>query len=157
EKDSSVSGLQDFLGNGIFNSDGVLWKLQRKTASYEFNTKSLRNFIVEIVTVETQTRLIPILSKATENNQILDLQNILEQFAFDNVCKLAFNVDPGCLGGDGTTGSVSASAAAAFMHAFKDAAMISSGRFICLFPLLWKMKRILNVRTEIETINLNRS
>ncbi|WJX92296.1 hypothetical protein P8452_73955 [Trifolium repens] len=136
-----ISLLHDFLGNGIFNSDGDLWKLQRKTASYEFNTKSLRNFIVENVTVETQTRLIPILSKATENNQILDLQNLLERFAFDNVCKLAFNVDPGCLGGDFTAG-------AAFMHAFEEAAMISSGRFMCLLPLLWKMKKYLNVGPE---------
>lgn len=133
--------LQDFLGTGIFNSDGELWKLQRKTASYEFNTKSLRNFVIENVIVETQTRLIPILSKATINNKILDLQDVLERFAFDNVCKLAFNVDPGCLGGDGTAG-------AAFMLAFEDAAMLSSGRFMCALPFTWKIKKFLNVGTE---------
>ncbi|CAK8542990.1 unnamed protein product [Lathyrus sativus] len=137
-----ISLLQDFLGRGIFNSDGDLWKLQRKTASYEFNTKSLRNFIVENVTVETQTRLIPILSKATEKNEVLDLQDLLECFAFDNVCKLAFNVDPGCLGGDGTTGNAS------FMRAFEDAAVLSSGRFMSLFPSSWKVKKILNTGTE---------
>lgn len=137
-----INLLQDFLGRGIFNSDGDLWKLQRKTASYEFNTKSLRNFIVQNVTVETETRLIPILSKATEKNEIIDLQDVLERFAFDNVCKLAFNVDPGCLGGNGTTG------AAAFMAAFEDAALLSSGRFMTLFPFLWKMKKIFNVGSE---------
>ncbi|XP_058750706.1 cytochrome P450 CYP94D108-like [Vicia villosa] len=137
-----ISFLQDFLGTGIFNSDGDLWKLQRKTASYEFNTKSLRNFIVENVTVETQTRLIPILSKAAEKNNILDLQDILECFAFDNVCKLAFNVDPGCLSGDGTSGNAS------FMRAFEDAAVLSSGRFMSLFPMLWKVQKILNVGAE---------
>ncbi|KAK4786646.1 hypothetical protein SAY86_010479 [Trapa natans] len=41
--------LGDFLGKGIFNSDGELWRIQRKTASYEFNSRSLRNFIVENV------------------------------------------------------------------------------------------------------------
>ncbi|CAI8613745.1 unnamed protein product [Vicia faba] len=137
-----ISLLQDFLGTGIFNSDGDLWKLQRKTASYEFNTKSLRNFIMENVTVETQTRLIPILSKSAEKNNVLDLQDLLECFAFDNVCKLAFNVDPGCLGGEGTTGNAS------FMRAFEDAALLSSGRFMSLFPSLWKVKKILNVGTE---------
>ncbi|KAL4650220.1 hypothetical protein ACB092_01G071300 [Castanea dentata] len=89
--------LKDFLGQGIFNSDGELWKIQRKTASYEFNTKSLRNFIMENVTVEISTRLVPVLTKALETQQVLDLQDILERFAFDNICKLAFNVDPSCL------------------------------------------------------------
>ncbi|KAL2491168.1 Cytochrome [Abeliophyllum distichum] len=91
--------LEDFLGRGIFNTDGELWKIQRKTASYEFNTKSLRNFALENVTMELQTRLIPILEKALKNERILDFQDILERFAFDNICKVAFNVDPGWVGG----------------------------------------------------------
>ncbi|KAJ7976551.1 Cytochrome P450 [Quillaja saponaria] len=136
-----ISLLEDFLGNGIFNSDNELWKIQRKTASYEFNTKSLRNFVMENVTVEIRTRLLPILSKASETKRFLDLQDILERFAFDNVCKLAFNVDPGCLGGDGTAG-------AGFMRAFEDAATLSSGRFMYAFPLLWKVKKFLQVGTE---------
>ncbi|KAJ6967843.1 hypothetical protein NC653_035927 [Populus alba x Populus x berolinensis] len=51
------------------------------------------------------------------------MQDILERFAFDNICKVAFNVDPACLGGDGTSGGE-------FMRAFEDAATLSSGRFI---------------------------
>lgn len=133
--------LEDFLGRGIFNSDGEPWRLQRKTASYEFNTKSLRNFALENVTVETNTRLIPILAKASETARVLDLQDILERFAFDNVCKLAFNVDPGCLAGDGTTG-------AEFMRAFQDAATLSSGRFLYAIPILGKLKKFLNVGSE---------
>jgi cytochrome P450 len=41
--------LHDLLGKGIFNSDGDAWKLQRKVASYEFNTRSLRNFVLRVV------------------------------------------------------------------------------------------------------------
>ncbi|KAK6124828.1 hypothetical protein DH2020_041444 [Rehmannia glutinosa] len=115
--------LKDFLGEGIFNSDGDLWKIQRKTASYEFNTKSLRNFVMENVAFELKTRLIPILENSARNDTVLDFQDILERFAFDNICKVAFNVDPGCLGGDGTVGGE-------FMRAFEDAANLSSGRFI---------------------------
>ncbi|XP_061369939.1 cytochrome P450 CYP94D108-like [Gastrolobium bilobum] len=136
-----ITLLDDFLGRGIFNSDGELWKVQRKTASYEFNTKSLRNFVMENVTVEIQTRLLPILSRASEKNRVIDLQDMLERFAFDNVCKLAFDVDPGCLGGDGTAG-------AEFMAAFENAAMLSSGRFMCAFPWLWRLRKVLNVGTE---------
>ncbi|PON90375.1 Cytochrome P450, E-class, group I [Trema orientale] len=139
--DGFIIVLRDFLGRGIFNSDGELWKVQRKTASYEFNTKSLRNFAMENVVVELETRLIPALEKASETGRVMDLQDVLERFAFDNVCKLAFNVDPGCLGGDGTAG-------ADFMQAFEDAAMLSSGRFRYSFPYFWKVKRFLNVGTE---------
>ncbi|XWS74667.1 hypothetical protein CRYUN_Cryun01aG0017600 [Craigia yunnanensis] len=133
--------LKDFLGQGIFNSDGELWKIQRKTASYEFNTKSLRNFIIDNVRLETSTRLIPVLNQASKTHQVLDLQDILEQFAFDNICKLAFNLDPGCLGGDGKSGSQ-------FMRAFEDAASLSSGRFMYAFPFLFKIKKIFNMGSE---------
>ncbi|XP_050245150.1 cytochrome P450 94A1-like [Quercus robur] len=138
-----ITLLEDFLGRGIFNSDGELWKLQRKTASYEFNTKSLRNFVMENVTVEINTRLVPILTKASETQQVLDLQDILERFAFDNICKLAFNVDPSCLSVDKTTTS-----AAEFMRAFEDATMLSSGRFMYAIPFLGKVKKFLNVGSE---------
>ncbi|PON34829.1 Cytochrome P450, E-class, group I [Parasponia andersonii] len=139
--DTFVSVLGDFLGRGIFNSDGELWKVQRKTASYEFNTKSLRNFIMESVVVELETRLIPVLGKASETGRVMDLQDVLERFAFDNVCKLAFNVDPGCLRSDGTS-------SAEFMQAFEDAAILSSSRFRHSFPNFWKIKRLLNVGSE---------
>lgn len=136
-----ISSLEDFLGEGIFNSDGHLWKVQRKTASYEFTTKSLRSFAMENVIVEIQTRLIPILEKAAEVDRVLDLQDLLERFAFDNVCKLAFNIDPACLDGDGTDGGE-------FMKAFEDAATISSERFRYVVPLLWRVKKFLNIGSE---------
>ncbi|KAL2232964.1 cytochrome P450 94A1 [Sesamum indicum] len=133
--------LTDFLGKGIFNTDGELWRIQRKTASYEFNTKSLRNFVMENVYVELQTRLIPILESAARTDRVLDVQDILERFAFDNICKVAFNVDPGCLGGDGTAG-------AEFMQAFEDAATLSSGRFMYALPSLFAIKKFLNLGSE---------
>lgn len=54
--DRFISFLEDFLGRGIFNSDGDMWWKQRKTASYEFSTRSLRDFIMSNVTVEINTR-----------------------------------------------------------------------------------------------------
>ncbi|KAJ7972069.1 putative Cytochrome P450 [Quillaja saponaria] len=133
--------LHDFLGQGIFNIDGEPWKVQRKTASYGFNSKSLRNFVMDNVRVEIQTRLVPVLAKAAKTGHVLDLQDILERFAFDNVCKLTFNFDPCCLGDDGTVGTELA-------QAFEDATNLSSGRSRYAFPLLWKIKRHLNVGSE---------
>ncbi|KAK4725595.1 hypothetical protein R3W88_028374 [Solanum pinnatisectum] len=43
--------LEDFLGDGIFNVDGEIWKIQRKSASYEFSTRSLRNFVMQTAQV----------------------------------------------------------------------------------------------------------
>ncbi|XP_019052038.1 PREDICTED: cytochrome P450 94B3-like [Nelumbo nucifera] len=136
-----TSHLEDFLGRGIFNVDGHLWKVQRKTASSEFSTKSLRNFVMDIVNEETLSRLVPLLRKASGQKIVVDMQDIMERFAFDHVCKLAFNVDPGCLGGDNTAG-------AEFMKAFNDAATLSAGRFLYFLPYLWKMKRALNIGSE---------
>nr|AAM95694.1 putative cytochrome P450-dependent fatty acid hydroxylase [Oryza sativa Japonica Group]AAP54533.1 hypothetical protein LOC_Os10g36320 [Oryza sativa Japonica Group] len=45
----AVSMLVDFLGHGIFNSDGEQWLWQQKAASYKFNKRSLRNFVVDTV------------------------------------------------------------------------------------------------------------
>lgn len=139
--DKFIALLRDFLGEGIFNSDGELWRVQRKTASYEFNTRSLRQFVMHNVTVEIESRLVPILFRAEAAGRVLDLQDLLERFAFDNICKLAFNVDPGCLAGDGT-------GEGEFMRAFEEAARISSERFMSAFPLLWVLKRRLNVGSE---------
>ncbi|KAL1191498.1 Cytochrome [Cardamine amara subsp. amara] len=136
-----ISLLEDFLGRGIFNSDGEMWWKQRKTASYEFNTKSLREFVMTNVTVEINTRLVPVLAEAATTGKLIDLQDILERFAFDNICKLAFNVDSACLGDDGATG-------VEFMRAFETAATISSQRFQSIVSYSWKIKKKLNIGSE---------
>ncbi|XP_021745849.1 cytochrome P450 94A2-like [Chenopodium quinoa] len=136
-----ISLLYDFLGTGIFNSDDHLWRHQRKTASFEFNKRSLKNFVLDSVRLEITTRLIPIFKEASGSDRILDLQNILERFSFDNVCKLAFDFDPGCLAGDGSGESE-------FMRAFEDAAMISAARFLYMLPFIWRVKRFFNVGSE---------
>ncbi|XP_015055646.1 cytochrome P450 94A2 isoform X1 [Solanum pennellii] len=130
--------LQDFLGDGIFNVDGEIWKIQRKSASYEFSTRSLRNFVMHTAQVEIHTRLIPILEEASKRGTIIDIQDILERFAFDNIIKLAFNVDANCLGG----------AESEFMQAFDIATTLSSGRFMYAIPFLYKIKKILNIGSE---------
>ena len=66
------------------------------------------------------------------------MQDVLERFAFDNIYKLAFNVDPGCLGGGGTSSSE-------FMQAFADAATLNSGRFLYAFPAFYYFKKFFNI------------
>ncbi|XP_077211285.1 cytochrome P450 CYP94D108-like [Tasmannia lanceolata] len=144
--DEFIALLEDFLGRGIFNSDGHLWKLQRKTASFEFNTKSLRNFVMENVQQEIRNRLLPLLCRAAKNNEIIDLQDILECFAFDNVCKVAFNEDPACLNASESCNSGKLSPE--FAKAFEDATNLCAGRFMSALPFVWKIKKFFNVGSE---------
>ncbi|CAN1844904.1 Cytochrome P450 94A1 [Linum perenne] len=132
--------LFDLLGDGIFNADGASWKFQRQVSSHEFNTRSLRHFVEHVVDTELSDRLIPILSLAAAKGDVLDLQDILQRFAFDNVCRIAFGHDPEYL--------QPSLPDAEFATAFEDATTISTYRFISIFPLVWKVKRALNIGSE---------
>ncbi|MED6192603.1 hypothetical protein PIB30_011673 [Stylosanthes scabra] len=136
-----VGTLSDFLGNGIFNTNGEDWKFQRQVASHEFNTKSLRNFVENVVDTELSDRLLPILSGAAANQeQTLDLQDILQRFAFDNICRIAFGYDPQYLNISFERSN--------FAEAYQEATEISSLRFREPLPLLWKLKRALDIGSE---------
>ncbi|OAY49824.1 cytochrome P450 94A2 [Manihot esculenta] len=131
------STLFDFLGNGIFNADGDTWKFQRQVASHEFNTKSLRKFVETVVDTELYQRLIPVLSAAAADGTVLDFQDILQRFAFDNICKIAFGYDPAYL--------LPSLPQAEFAQAFEDSVRIISDRFNSLF---WKIKRAFGMGSE---------
>ncbi|KAK8674462.1 hypothetical protein V6N13_112753 [Hibiscus sabdariffa] len=136
----SCSILFDFLGDGIFNVDGESWKFQRQVSSHEFNTKDLRKFIQTVVDTELIDRLIPMFSDAAVDKTVLDLQEILQRFAFDNICKIAFGFDPACLS--------PSLPSAEFAEAFEDATVISSRRFRAFLSLSWKIKRFFDVGSE---------
>ncbi|KAL1531765.1 cytochrome P450 94A2-like [Salvia divinorum] len=134
------ANLRDFLGDGIVNSDGQTWKFQRQVASHEFNTKSLRKFVATVVDSELSERLIPILRKAAVEKTVIDFQDILQRFAFDNVCKIAFGYDPGYLSASLPKEKLAV--------AFETAVKLSTERFISFTPLIWKIKKAINVGSE---------
>ncbi|XXG41289.1 hypothetical protein AAC387_Pa01g1784 [Persea americana] len=140
----STALLHDFLGTGIFNSDGETWKAQRKTASFEFSKRSLQNFVMETVQQEIQNRLLPLLQTAMKTNKTIDLQDILERFAFDNICMVAFNQDPKCLFFDSSCNLSSSP----FARAFEQAANLSAERFRYTFPFILKIKKHFNLGSE---------
>ncbi|XP_006644862.2 cytochrome P450 94B3-like [Oryza brachyantha] len=140
----TVSLLEDLLGHGIFNSDGEQWLWQRKAASYEFNQRSLRSFVVDTVRFEVVDRLLPLLERARRGGRTLDVQDVLERFAFDNICHVAFDEDPACLGEDGVVSSRSAE----FMRACSDAQNAVTARFMSPVKSLWRVKRLFNLEPE---------
>ncbi|OEL32325.1 Cytochrome P450 94A1 [Dichanthelium oligosanthes] len=137
--------MHDFLGRGIFNVDGDAWCEQRKVASYEFNTRSLRAFVARCVRAELHGRLLPLLGRTAASGAGLDLQDVLERFAFDNICRVAFDHDPRQLPDDGDDHDTADSGLA---DAFRDAAVVSVGRFRYAVPGFWKIKKALNVGSE---------
>ncbi|CAL5078764.1 unnamed protein product [Urochloa decumbens] len=119
----TASMAEDLLGRGILNSDGHQWLWQRKAASHEFSTRSLRAFAAGAVRSEAAERLLPLLARAAHDGRTLDVQakmlgvqDVLQRFAFDNICIVAFGEDPACLAGDRGAG-----AGSEFMRAFDDA------------------------------------
>ncbi|KAI3956914.1 hypothetical protein MKX01_000948 [Papaver californicum] len=132
--------LSDFFGNGIINADGDSWKFQRQLLSHEFNPTSLRKFVEQVVKMEIFHRLIPILSMTAEKNSEIDLQDILLRFAFDNICTISFGYDPNYL-----SPSLEKTE---FSVAFEDATRITGERIGHVIPLVWKLKRFLNIGSE---------
>ncbi|KAF7038226.1 hypothetical protein CFC21_048432 [Triticum aestivum] len=140
-----VSVIEDLLGHGIFNSDGDQWLRQRKAASYEFNTRSLRNFVVSAVGSEVVDRLLPLLERAGRDGRTVDVQDVLERFAFDTICCVVFDEDPACLAEEEWPG---ADGRAEFMRALTDAQNIVMARFMSPVKWAWRLQRLLNVGPE---------
>ncbi|XP_042495038.1 cytochrome P450 94A2-like [Macadamia integrifolia] len=135
-------GLSSFLGSGIFNADGEKWKFQRQISSHAFNTKSLRKFIETAVEVEPHNRLLPLLSMTTTQKSVLDLQDKLQRFAFDNICKSAFGFDPNYLSPSFPQPETE------FAVAFEAATLLSTMRLGSIFRWIWKLKRALDIGSE---------
>ncbi|KAH7528231.1 hypothetical protein FEM48_Zijuj05G0050500 [Ziziphus jujuba var. spinosa] len=132
--------LGDLLGYGIFNVDGELWSTQRKLASHEFSTKSLREFVVKTLEEVVQERLIPLLDEAAESKRILDLQEVLRRFAFDTICKVSLGTDPFCLDLSRPVPDL--------VKAFDVASEICARRGSAPVFLVWKMKKLLGIGSE---------
>ncbi|ESQ51204.1 hypothetical protein EUTSA_v10016556mg [Eutrema salsugineum] len=133
--------LGDLLGRGIFNSDGDTWRFQRKLASLELGSVSVRVFAHAIVRTEIETRLIPVLTSfSSEPGSVLDLQDVFRRFSFDTISKLSFGFDPDCLRLPFPTSE--------FAVAFDTASTLSAKRALAPSPLLWKIKRVLRIGSE---------
>ncbi|KAM1065452.1 hypothetical protein TB1_020299 [Malus domestica] len=138
------SYMKVLLGDGIFNVDGELWRKQRKTASFEFASKNLRDFST-VVFRDYSLKLHSILSRASFQGQQVDMQLeyvffVLElrmRMTLDSICKVGFGVEIGTLAPNLPDNH--------FAKAFDTANIIVTLRFI---DPLWRIKRYLNVGSE---------
>ncbi|XP_027099953.1 cytochrome P450 86B1-like [Coffea arabica] len=131
--------VRDLLGDGIFSADDEIWQRQRKTASLEFHSTKFRSMTTESLLELVHSRLLPVLEESVKKSVPVDLQDILLRLTFDNVCMIAFGVDPGCL----RPGLPEIP----FARAFEDATEATLFRFVTP-TLTWRAMRSLNIGTE---------
>ncbi|XP_007016155.2 PREDICTED: cytochrome P450 86A1 [Theobroma cacao] len=133
------AAFHDLLGQGIFNSDGETWLIQRKTAALEFTTRTLRQAMARWVNRTIKNRLWCILDKASNEKKWVDLQELLLRLTFDNICGLTFGKDPETLSPDLPENP--------FAMAFDTATEATLYRL--LYPgLLWRLEKILGIGAE---------
>ncbi|KAM3283662.1 cytochrome 86B1 [Capsicum chacoense] len=133
------STVRDLLGDGIFSADDEIWQKQRKTASIEFHSAKFRNMTTDSLLELVHSRLLPVLEDSVKQSVPIDLQDVLLRLTFDNVCMIAFGVDPGCLHPDLPQ--------IPFAKAFESATEATVLRFVTP-TLVWKTMRCLGLGTE---------
>ncbi|XP_030547517.1 cytochrome P450 86B1-like [Rhodamnia argentea] len=131
--------VRDLLGDGIFNADDDTWQRQRKTASIEFHSAKFRRLTTESLLELVHARLLPVLEESLRASAAVDLQDVLLRLTFDNVCMIAFGVDPGCL----RPGLPEIP----FARAFEDATEATVLRFVTP-TCVWKLMRFLGIGPE---------
>ncbi|TVU30300.1 hypothetical protein EJB05_21914, partial [Eragrostis curvula] len=131
--------VRDLLGDGIFGADDEVWRRQRKAASLEFHSAEFRALTATSLVELVHRRLLPVLADAEDAGAAVDLQDVLLRLTFDNVCMIAFGVDPGCL----SPGLPDIP----FARAFEDATEATLLRFVTP-TTVWRAMRALGVGHE---------
>ncbi|KAH1077018.1 hypothetical protein GYH30_052496 [Glycine max] len=132
--------LGDFLGQGIFNVDGEPWLTQRRLASHEFSTKSLREFVMHTLEKEVCERLVPVLEALCGENKVVDLQELLGRFSFNVICRFTLGTNRCCLDPSVPTCPLA--------RAFDVAAEVSAKRGAAPLFMMWRVKRWLGAGSE---------
>ncbi|KAK8697831.1 hypothetical protein V6N13_113966 [Hibiscus sabdariffa] len=133
------AAFHDLLGQGIFNSDGEAWLVQRKTAALEFTTRTLRQAMGRWVNRTIKNRLWRILDQASNEKKPVDMQDLLLRLTFDNICGLTFGKDLETLSPELPKNP--------FAVAFDTVTEATLKRL--LYPgLLWRLQRVLGIGPE---------
>ncbi|KAI9032471.1 cytochrome P450 [Hyaloraphidium curvatum] len=87
---------REFLGHGIFASDGDQWKGQRKTASNIFNARNFREVFSPVFTRDAD-HIVTHLARAADLGLVVDMQEILLLSTADTFAQVALGKDIGAL------------------------------------------------------------
>ncbi|KAI3516999.1 hypothetical protein L1887_16204 [Cichorium endivia] len=129
----------DLLGDGIFNVDGHLWEIQRKTTMSLFRQPNFLSVFEAIVWNKVERGLLPVLESISKSGKKTDLQEIFQKFTFDTICKLLLDYDPQSLSFDGPC-----------LPCEKAMTDAQEGIFYRHFmpPIFWKLQQLLRMGNE---------
>ena len=81
----------EFIGQGIFSSDGEAWRMHRKIASHMFTRRLLTEGTK--IAVHESRRLVRRLRAAAAAGEEVDMQNLFFKFTMDVFCNIAFGIE----------------------------------------------------------------
>ncbi|XP_047982484.1 alkane hydroxylase MAH1-like [Salvia hispanica] len=84
----------DILGDGIFSADFELWEIHRRTTIAQLKHADFNEFLERAVWQKVEDGLFPVLDHFCGEKEGLDLQDVFQRLAFDNICKLVLGSDP---------------------------------------------------------------
>ncbi|KAJ9550366.1 hypothetical protein OSB04_014411 [Centaurea solstitialis] len=93
-KGDKYSKIFAIFGDGILNSDGKLWEINRKVIVSVFKHAGFQNLLETIIWNEVESKLLPILDLVCEHSTEVNLQDIFQRFTFDTICTLLFDNNP---------------------------------------------------------------
>ncbi|KAL7602458.1 hypothetical protein Lser_V15G23851 [Lactuca serriola] len=138
-KGQNFRKMFDILGDGIFNADGHMWEIQRKTTMSLLRQPNFQSVFEAIVWNKVESGLLPVLESICELGKEVDLQDIFQRFTFDTICRLLLDYDPKSLSVDFPS-----------LPCEKSMTDIQEGIFYRHFmpPFLWKLQQLLRIGNE---------
>ncbi|KAK1264524.1 Cytochrome P450 86B1 [Acorus gramineus] len=97
QKGPDFPEIFDVLGEGIIVADDNSWASQRKSAHALFADAKFRGFVAEMSKGMVESALVPILTRAAELGEAVDLEDVFLRFTFDSSCKILIGVDSNSL------------------------------------------------------------
>lgn len=83
--------MGEHIGQGIINSDGELWKVQRKAGLAFLNTKNLK-VLTDIALPQYLSQSVEYLKTTAEGCRKVDLQAVFHEITTQLMGKMAYNV-----------------------------------------------------------------
>nr|GEV23987.1 alkane hydroxylase MAH1-like [Tanacetum cinerariifolium] len=90
----------EILGDGILNTDGKLWEINRRITMSVLKHSEFHSTWEMIVWNKVENGLLPVLDSICANGLEMDLQDIFQRFTFDTICEVLFDNDPCSLSHD---------------------------------------------------------
>ena len=81
--------LFELLGNGIFASDGSIWRKHRKVGSKMFSMRNLKNYMFQVAK-SGNVRWMKKIEELRQKNNEIDIYNLLSIYTLDVFVEIAF-------------------------------------------------------------------